>query len=140
MKRILKKRLRLQPVVLAVSGSLEKATLKTIRKALELSRRSVFTCDIPLNPGYVFGIEGKIPEHLRNELLFTPFKPQPNPTIDMTRSIREQVLQHDKLLFYPYEAMNPFLDWCTKQPTTPSASRCASRSTAWPSRAAYASR
>lgn len=110
MKRILKKRLRLQPVVLAVSGSLEKATLKTIRKALELSRRSVFTCDIPLNLGYVFGIEGKIPEHLRNKLLFTPFKPQPNPTIDMTRSIREQVLQHDKLLFYPYEAMNPFLD------------------------------
>lgn len=110
MKRILKKRLRLQPVVLAVSGSFEKPTLKTIRKALELSRRSVFTCDIPLNLGYVFGIEGKIPEHLRNELLFTPFKPQPNPTIDMTRSIREQVLQHDKLLFYPYEAMNPFLD------------------------------
>lgn len=110
MKRILKKRLRLQPVVLAVSGSLEKPTLKTIRKALELSRRSVFTCDIPLNLGYVFGIEGKIPEHLRNELLFTPFKPQPSPTIDMTRSIREQVLQHDKLLFYPYEAMNPFLD------------------------------
>lgn len=110
MKRILKKRLRLQPVVLAVSGSLEKPTLKTIRKALELSRRSVFTCDIPLNLGYVFGIEGKIPEHLRNELLFTPFKPQPNPAIDMTRSIREQVLQHDKLLFYPYEAMNPFLD------------------------------
>ncbi len=110
MKRILKKRLRLQPVVLAVSGSLEKATLKTIRKALELSRRSVFTCDIPLNLSYVFGIEGKIPEHLRNELLFTPFRPQPNPNIDMTRSIREQVLQHDKLLFYPYEAMNPFLD------------------------------
>lgn len=110
MKRILKKRLRLQPVVLAVSGSLEKTTLKTIRKALELSRRSVFTCDIPLDLGYVFGIEGKIPEHLRNELLFTPFKPQPNPTIDMTRSIREQVLQGDKLLFYPYEAMNPFLD------------------------------
>lgn len=110
MKRILKKRLRLQPVVLAVSGSLEKATLKTIRKALELSRRSVFTCDIPLDLGYVFGIEGKIPEHLRNELLFTPFKPQPNPAIDMTRSIREQVLQGDKLLFYPYEAMNPFLD------------------------------
>ena len=110
MKRILKKRLRLQPVVLAVSGSLEKPTLKTIRKALELSRRSVFTCDIPLDLGYVFGIEGKIPEHLRNELLFTSFKPQPNPTIDMARSIREQVLQHDKLLFYPYEAMNPFLD------------------------------
>ena len=110
MKRILKKRLRLKPVVLAVSGELEKQTLKTIRKALGLSRRSVLKCDIPLDLGYVFGLEGKIPEAERASLLFTPFKPQPNPTIDMGRSIREQVLEGDKLLFYPYESMTPFLD------------------------------
>ena len=140
MKRILKKRLRLQPVVLAVSGSLEKATLKTIRKALELSRRSVFTCDIPLDLGYVFGIEGKIPEHLRNELLFTPFKPQPNPTIDMSRSIREQVLQGDKLLFYPYEAMNPFLDLVHEAAYDPECISLRITLYAWPSRVVCASR
>ena len=110
MKRILKKRLRLKPVVLAVSGSLEKRTVKTIRKALELDRRSVIRCDIPLDLGYVFGIEGKLPEAERANLLFTPFKPQPNPTIHLDRSIREQVLAGDKLLFYPYESMAPFLD------------------------------
>ena len=110
MKRILKKRLRLQPVVLAVSGTLEKKTLKTIRKALKLGRRSVLACDMPLDLGYVFGIEGRIPEQSRKTLLFPPFRPQPNPMIASNRSIREQVLEGDKLLFYPYESMNPFLD------------------------------
>ncbi len=141
MKRILKKRLRLQPVVLAVSGSLEKATLKTIRKALELSRRSVFTCDIPLNLGYVFGIEGKIPEHLRNELLFTPFKPQPNPhhRHDPLHPRAGAAARQAALLPLRGHESVPRI-WYTRQPTIPSASRCASRSTAWPSRAAYASR
>ena len=66
--------------------------------------------DIPLDLGYVFSIENKIPETQKKTLLFPPFRPQPNPTIDTSRSIREQVLEHDKLLFYPYESMNPFLD------------------------------
>lgn len=110
MKRILKKRMRLQPVLLAVSGELEKTTLKTIRKALGLKSRSVLHTDIPLDLGYVFSIENKIPETQKKTLVFPPFRPQPNPTIDTSRSIREQVLEHDKLLFYPYESMNPFLD------------------------------
>ena len=110
MKRILKKRMRLKPVVLAVSGELEKTTLKTIRKALGLKNRSVLLTDAPLDLSYVYAIENKIPEPQKKTLLFPPFRPQPNPTIDTSRSIRKQVLEHDKLLFYPYESMNPFLD------------------------------
>ena len=109
MKKVLKKRLRLQPVALTVSGDLEKPTLKTIKRALGLHSRSVFTCDIPLDLGYVFGIEGHLPEASRKALTDAPFKPQANPTIDTKRSIRQQVLEGDKLLFYPYESMTPFL-------------------------------
>ena len=71
MKRILKKRLRLQPVVLPpVSGSLEGDAQDSSTKALELSRRSVFYLRYPTTLGYVFGTEGKIPAStLRNELL-----------------------------------------------------------------------
>ena len=110
MKKMLKKRLRLKPVILAVSGTLERHTLKTIRKALGLRGKSVLTCDVPLDMGYVFGIESRLPEPMRKELLFDPFRPQPNPTIDADRSMREQVLEGDKLLFYPYESMSPFLN------------------------------
>ncbi len=110
MKRILKKRLRLQPVALSVSGDLAPSTLKTIRKSLGLKSRSVLNIDSPLDLSYVFGIESHVPEHAREKLLFPPFKPQQNPDIDPSRPMLEQVLEGDKLLMYPYQAMTPFLD------------------------------
>ena len=110
MKRILKKRLRLQPVVLNVSGSLEPETVKTIRKSLDLPSRSVMTRDIPLSLGYVYGLESHLPEGARKQLLFPPFRPQPSPMFEPGRPIAEQVIEGDKLLFYPYESMNTLLD------------------------------
>ena len=110
MKKVLKKRLRLKPVALAVSGALERRTLKTIRRALGLSARNVLACTIPLDLGFVFGIEGKLPDAAKRELLFEPFRPQANPTVKGGVSLRQQVLEGDKLLFYPYESMSPFLD------------------------------
>ena len=110
MKRILKKRLRLQPVCLTVRGELARPTLKLIRTALELPSYAVYPLDFPLDPGFVFGIEGHIPESERADLLFKPFTPQPDPAIDPDRALRDQVLEGDKLLFYPYESMNPLLD------------------------------
>ena len=110
MKRILKKRLRLQPVCLNVSGTLEPETLKTIRKSLDLSNRAVLSRDIPLDLGFVYSLENHIPEARRKELLFTPFRPQPSPMFEPGRAIAEQVIEGDKLLFYPYESMNTLLD------------------------------
>lgn len=110
MKRILKKRLRLQPVCLTVHGSLDKASLKLIRRALELPNKAVLPVQYPLDLGFVFGLESHIPQGERVELLFTPFTPQLDPAIDPARPLREQVLEGDKLLFYPYESMSPFLD------------------------------
>ena len=110
MKRILKKRLRLQPVYLYIRGALERDTVKFIRRALELSGRAVATVDIPLDLGYVYSLESHIPDTARKELLFDPFQPQASPVFDLSRGIREQVIEGDKLLFYPYEAMTPFLN------------------------------
>ena len=110
MKRILKKRLRLDPIHLSVRGELNKPSLKFIRKALELPARAVTVTDIPLDLGYVFTVEGKLPKRLRPSLLFPPFQPQRDPSIDDSKPMRDQVLAGDKLLFYPYESMQPFLD------------------------------
>ena len=110
MKKILKKRLRLQPVALQVQGSLEASTIKTIRKSLGLPARSVLSYKTPLDLSYIYGVEGHLPEQYRQELLFDPFKPQPSPMFDMDRPMREQVIEGDKLLFYPYESMSPLLD------------------------------
>lgn len=110
MKRILKKRLRLQPVCLAVRGDLDKGSLKCIRRALELPTKAVLNVTYPLDLGFVFGLESHIPRPEHADLLFPPFTPQLDPAIDPDRPLREQVLEGDKLLFYPYESMTPFLD------------------------------
>ncbi len=110
MKRILKKRLRLQPVCLNVSGTLDPSTIKTIRKSLDLTSRAVMVRDIPLDLGYVYGLESHLPEASRSELLFRPFRPQPSPMFEPGRRIVDQVIEGDKLLFYPYESMNTLLD------------------------------
>ncbi|OUO65112.1 polyphosphate kinase 1 [Collinsella sp. An268] len=110
MKKILKKRLRLQPVALQVEGRLEPATLKSIRKSLGLASRAVLSYTTPLDLDYVYGIEGHLPEGVKRQLTFASFRPQASPMFTAGRSLREQVIEGDKLLFYPYESMNPLLD------------------------------
>lgn len=110
MKKVLKRRLRLQPVVLAVHGNLDRPALKTVRRALGLPQRAVLSVETPLDLGYVFGLEGKLPTQTRESLLFAPFSPQASPMFEPGTPMRDQVLAGDKLLFYPYESMGTLLD------------------------------
>ena len=43
MKKVLKKRLRLQPVLLAIHGDLGRDAVKSIRKALHLTQQAVLS-------------------------------------------------------------------------------------------------
>lgn len=110
MKKVLKRRLRLQPVVLAVHGTLDRPALKTVRRALGLPQRAVLEVETPLDISYVFGLEDKLPVQVRENLLFTPFSPQASPMFEPGVPMRDQVLAGDKLLFYPYESMGTLLD------------------------------
>ena len=110
MKKVLKRRLRLQPVRLEIEGDLEKSLVSFVRKELNLSAERVFRLDMPLDLSYVYGLESQIPEVYQAELLFDPFEPQPSPMVDPNLPMRSQVEDHDILLFYPYESMSPLLD------------------------------
>ncbi len=110
MKKVLKKRLRLQPVRLEIQGEFDEALKHFIREELGLSEARVFVRNVPLDLSYVFGLEGKIPEKHHRELTNEPVEPQASPMADLTRPMREQVEDHDILLFYPYESMSPLLN------------------------------
>ena len=110
MKKVLKKRLRLQPVLLAIHGDLGRDAVKSIRKALHLTQQAVLSVNMPLDLGFIFSLEGRLPAAAREKLLFPPFAPQPSPMFCPGEPMREQVLAGDKLLFYPYESMNTLLD------------------------------
>lgn len=109
MKKVLKKRLRLQPVRLELKGKLDGKLVSFMVGELGLPQNKVTQTSIPLDLGYVYSLEGKIPAPSRASLLFDPFEPQASPMVDEGVPMREQVLDHDILLFYPYESMSPLL-------------------------------
>ena len=109
MKSILRERLRLQAVRLEIDGNLSPELEQFVVDSLHLTSNRVFHTNMPLDLGYVYGLEGHIPNASRSKLLFEPFEPQPSPMVDAHAPMLEQVEDHDILLCYPYEGMDPLL-------------------------------
>ena len=109
MKKVLKRRSRLQPVRLELTGALEESLVTLVRKELGLEKRRVFRLSTPADLSYVYALENRLPATRKAALTFTPFEPQPSPMVDASRPMRNQVEDHDVLLTYPYESMGPLL-------------------------------
>ena len=109
MKSILRERMRLQAVRLEIDGKLDGELEQFVADSLHLTPNRVFHTNMPLDLGYVYGLEGHIPTGSRSKLLFEPFEPQASPMVDENLPMRPQVEDHDILLCYPYESMNPLL-------------------------------
>ncbi len=109
MKKVLKMRQRLQPVRLEIMGSIDKGLEDLIMGELGLEERRVFRVSRPLDLGYVYGLEAKIPDLYHSDVVFAPFEPQASDMVVAGKSMREQVEDHDVLLTYPYESMAPLL-------------------------------
>lgn len=109
MKKVLKLRQRLQPVRLEIQGKLGKSLEGLIADELSLEGRRIFRVSRPIDLGYVYGLEGRIPGPVHASCVFAPFEPQVSPMVDLSRPVRPQVEDHDVLLTYPYESMTPLL-------------------------------
>ena len=109
MKKVLKMRQRLQPVRLEVRGALGKKLEGLVMSELGLEERRVFHVDRPLDLGYVYGLEQHIPDLYHSSVVFPPFEPQPSSMVREGMPMRGQVEDHDVLLTYPYESMDPLL-------------------------------
>ena len=109
MKKVLKRRTRLQPVRMELQGELSEDLVTFVRKELSLEKHRVFRLSTPADLSYIFAIEGKIPAARKTALTFAPFEPQESPMVKAGEPMRPQVEDHDVLLCYPYEGMGPLL-------------------------------
>ena len=107
MKSILKKRKRLNVVRLESEYKLSKASLNFLLDKLELTEKSYFSCDSPLNMKYVFSLIGDIPKAIKSKLLYKELL-QYNPA-EFTNSVTNDIRKKDRLLSYPYESMDTFI-------------------------------
>ena len=110
MKKVLKMRQRLQPVRLEAQGRMGKKLEALVLDELELEPRRLFHVERPLDMGYVYGLEPRIPDQFHSDVVFPPFEPQLSSMVRAGVPMRDQVGDHDVLLTYPYESMTPLLN------------------------------
>lgn len=109
MRKALKKRARLAPVRLEVRGELSKPSLTYLINKLNIKKNQVYTSTAPLKMEYAFGLADHLSLETRKKVTYEPFIPVIPSSVDMSRSIMEQVAEKDLLLHFPYESMEPFL-------------------------------
>lgn len=110
MIKVLKKRMRLEPVRAVFQGYLGKRFEEMIAEELHLTPERIQHIEMPLELSYVYNLERHMSAAQKAKLLFKPFQPQETPMIDPSLPVKDQVLDHDVLLSYPYESMRPLLN------------------------------
>ena len=108
MADLIKKRKKLAPVRIELSRKLSEGSVKLICEHLAIKPQYVFHSQAPLDLSFVFQIEDalrKIPE-----LFYERRTPRKSPAFTGDRPILDQIKEKDKLLSYPYESINPFLN------------------------------
>ncbi len=109
MSHLLKKRNRLAPVRLEVQGEPDRELLELLCDRLGIKKTQVFRFQCPINMKYVFELENLLSPAIRAETTYLPLAPRYPECLDQKRSIIEQVVQRDALLFYPFEQITPFV-------------------------------
>lgn len=109
MSKLLKKRDHLSAVRLELDRRVSPDFAKKLAQLAGVEDRQVFADPCPLNMGYVFKLIGTLPREVSVSLLYPPYEGRWPENLDRQKPIRAQVEQQDKLLFYPYDSVEPFL-------------------------------
>lgn len=106
MEEAVKKRKKLSPVRLELSGEFSRKALDYICKKLNLKNERVFYSRIPLDLSYLFNFSSINTEE---SLVYHKREPQKAVSISETRSMFSQIKSKDIMLSYPYESIEPFI-------------------------------
>ena len=107
MKKLISTRKKLCPVKLEHSRGLDDTVIEHLRRDLGLFKDQVFHTETPLELSFLFQIQNALRE--KKELFYEKRIPQNSPEFVDNEPVLDQICEHDKLLFYPYESMKPFI-------------------------------
>lgn len=107
MKKLISTRKKLCPVKLEHSRVLDDTVIEHLRRDLGLFKDQVFHTETPLELSFLFQIQNALRE--KKELFYEKRIPQNSPEFVDNEPVLDQIGEHDKLLFYPYESMKPFI-------------------------------
>lgn len=109
MKKLLKQRDHLSVVRLELSTQVSSEFQKLLSGIARVEKYQIFVDSTPLNMGYVFKLVGDLPKELSTRLLYPTYRPRWAEDLKHDQPIMPQVQKKDRLLFYPFDSVDPFL-------------------------------
>lgn len=109
MKRIVKLRNRLSAVRLEFYGERNGDIEHYLTEKLNMNSNGIYQSMTPLDLKYVYGLIEQMPKERKQAGCYKAFHPAGNRDLIPGESITKQILQEDKLLSFPFESMDPFI-------------------------------
>lgn len=109
MAELIKRRKKLAPVRLELTREMDGEIVDVLCDYLELDSDYVFQVQAPLDLSFVFEIQDTLRK--TPELFYEKRVPQKSSQFRDGEPVFPQIREKDKLLFYPYESMKPFLNF-----------------------------
>lgn len=109
MSRLLKKRARLSVMRLEISKHIGEDFQMLLENRIHIKSHQIYFCQAPLVMKYVYALVDQLPPETAQPLLFSPYHPRWPEDLDKKRSIIEQIQEKDRLLFFPFDQIDPFL-------------------------------
>lgn len=109
MSKLLKKRNRLSIKRLEISDRISGDFMKLLKKRISVEDYQIYIDKAPLNMKYVFALENQLPEKISQPLRFLPYHPRWPEDLREKTSMIDQIQERDRLLFFPFDRVDPFL-------------------------------
>ncbi len=109
MKKLLKQRDHLSVVRLELSNNISNEFQKALSSLVKVSNHQIFIDTTPLNMRYVFSLISSLNKEISSSLLYQTYHPMWAKDLNKNQTMLAQVLQKDRMLFYPYDSVEPFL-------------------------------
>ena len=109
MTKMLKKRANQAIVRLELGQKPSQAMMDLLTKRIEVVTGQIYYDSSPLSMGYVSHLGKRLPEELRAKHSYPPYQPRWPEDLDPKASMIDQIRRRDRLLFFPYDTIDPFL-------------------------------
>lgn len=109
MTKLLKKRAKQSIVRLEVNQKPSQAMMDLLTGLFPVENDQVYYDPTPLDMHYVYDLEKALGEELRKRLTYPTYLPRWPEDLDPAQSMIQQIQRKDRLLFFPYDSVDPFL-------------------------------
>lgn len=109
MKKILKKRTRLQAVRVESNDAMPKSLIALLESKLGIKSNQIFQSEAPLSMEYVSELKNYLDDEFITANTYSSYNPNSAEKLGLSGDIIKKIKSKDYLLSYPYDSIDPFL-------------------------------